>query len=457
MDGNTIFQGTDQAPAETYQEENIQRGFPFMKIAKILIALFFVIALILVVTKVILPRFGGEQNGKVNLVYWGLWEDSRTMKPIIDEFQRENPNVSIEYSKYDISQYRLTLDTRLRKGTGPDIFRFHNSWYPMFSDLLLPLSNDVVTKNDFNKNFYPVVQKDLIKNGAIYGIPLEIDTLALYVNNDLLSAAGVDPPSTWEEFTDRARLITVKDESGKIKTAGAAIGTWDNIDHAPDILSLLFLQNGVDFSDFSKQPENAAGALDFYTSFALGEDKIWDNTLDSSARLFASGNLGMYFGYSWDYFTIKAINPNLNFSIVPVPQLPGQKINMASYWSEGVSLKSKHPKEALLFMKFLAKKETAEKKYTEEAKTRLFGEPYARKDLAGKLKEAPAAVFVDQANSASSSFFVGSTFDEGLNNDANGYLSEAVIAILNNTSSQTAFETLSNGISQVLGNYEQKK
>ena len=53
---------------------------------------------------------------------------------------------------------------------------------------------------------------------------------------------------------------------------------------------------------------------------------------------------------------LKQDNPNFNFQIVPVPQLPSQNVNMASYWAEGVSVKVKHQKEALLFMQYLAKK-----------------------------------------------------------------------------------------------------
>src|ERR1035437_1886814 len=104
------------------------------------------------------------------------------MNSIIADFEKSNPNIKINYSKQDIKQYRETLTTRIGNGTGPDIFYFHNTWLPMFKNSLLPMSQDVITNQDFSKNFYPVAQADLISNGAIYGIPAEIDTLALYVN-----------------------------------------------------------------------------------------------------------------------------------------------------------------------------------------------------------------------------------------------------------------------------------
>ena len=426
------------------------------KILKVGIGLVVVLLVFTLLFTVVVPMLLGSSNGKVTLTYWGLWEDSKTMQSLIDGFERQNPNITIDYSKQDIKQYRERLLTRIANGNGPDIFRFHNSWYSMYASVLLPLPTDTITPVDFKKTFYPVAGQDLIKNGGIYGVPLEIDTLALYVNSQLFQAAGLQPPTNWNDFINDARAMTVKDADGKIKTAGAAMGSFDNVTHAPDILSLLFLQNGVDLLKIQDSSDRAANALSFYTAFATDQNNVWDNTLDPSILAFSRGNLAMYFGYSWDYFTIKQNNPNLAFQIVTVPQLPNQNVNLASYWVEGVSVKTKHQKEALLFIKYLAQKSTEESLYAEQAKTRTFGEAYARVDLGGALKANPVlAPFVEEAPSAFSSPFVDSTYDNGLNQGLNTYLGNAVNAILNGDSPQTAVETLSQGATQVFQKYGQ--
>jgi multiple sugar transport system substrate-binding protein len=445
--------------ATTYRSDQTGDGEnkrPIGKIIKILLGLLVVAILIPVVFYIIFSNFGKNTGGKITLTYWGLWEDQKTVQPIISDFERENPNIIINYIPQSIKQYRETLQTRINNGTGPDIFRFHNTWYPMLSGVLLPLPNDVITGSDFNQTFYPVVQKDLVRNGAIYGIPLEVDTLSLYINTQLLQSVGLTPPTTWNDFINDARAMTVKDENGKIKTAGAAIGTFDNIDHASDILSMLFLQNGVDFKNLSASSDRFNGTLSFYTSFATDQNNVWDNTLDPSTLAFSKGNLAMYFGYSWDYFNIKKFNPNLNFEVVPVPQLPDRTVNMASYWAEGVSSKSKNQKQAFLFMKFLVKNTTEEKLYAEESKVRAFGEPYARVDLSDTLKSNPNVyTFVSQAKTASSTLFVDKTFDNGLNQQLNTYLGNAVNSVLSNGSTQTAFDVFLKGVSQILQKYGQ--
>ncbi len=438
---------------------NTSKAAGVKKLLKVLLGLGVIIAFIAIIILIILPILSNSQFGKskVTLTYWGLWEDSRVMQGVISDFERENKNIKIEYSKQDIKQYRERLLTRVNNGTGPDIFRFHNTWYPMVSGILLPLPKDTISKDEFARTFYPVAQKDLIKNGAIYGIPLEIDTLSLFINNQLYKSAGLTRPVTWNDFINNARAITVKDETGKIITAGAAMGTYDNVTHAPDILSLLFLQNGVDFKNIQGSSDRIEGTLSFYTSFALDENRVWDDTLDPSILAFSKGNLGMFFGYSWNYFDIKEFNPNLDFQVVPVPQLPNQSVNLASYWAEGISAKSKHQKEAFAFLKYLSGKDVVQKLYSEESKVRPFGEPYARIDLAETLKgNASVYTFVYQAPDATSSFFVDSTFDNGLNQQLNTYLGNAVNSTLNYNSPQTAFETFSEGVSQVLQKYGQQ-
>lgn len=426
-----------------------------LKISGVIVVLVLVLFIML---KVILPMFTSTKQENVTLTYWGLWEDSRVMDQVLSEFTRAHPAIKVEYTKQDIKDYRDRLVTRIGNGNGPDIFRYHNTWVTPLAKVLTPLSSDVISAADYKKNYYPVIQSDLTRNGAIYGVPLSIDTLTLFVNTEILQAGGQSVPTTWDEFIKVSKALTVKDEQKKIKTSGAALGTYDNITHAPDIASLVMLQNGTNFYDLAATSKNASDALSFYTSFSSDQNNIWDGTLEPSLTAFAKGNVAMYFGYSWDIFTIKSLNPSLSFTTNPVPNLPNKHLTIASYWVEGVSSKSKHPKESMLLMQYLAKKETAQKFYTETAKTRLFGEPYARTDLGESLKNnALIAPVISQAPYAVSSLFASDTYDAAFNGTLNNYLGNTIRSMLGNTSSDTAIQTLNSGITQVLQQYVSAK
>jgi ABC-type glycerol-3-phosphate transport system substrate-binding protein len=471
MDENTIFKPINQPQ----NEAGIQPDVPIdtvnvtppselpsspppsrpFRIIKLFLGIVIFLVVLIVIFNLIFPKIFPSRLGTVTLTYWGILEDASIMAPVIADFQKLHPDIKIEYSKLSLDQYRDKLVARSNNGNGPDIFSFHNTWVPELSGILLPLPTSIISLDNFSKNYYSVAKTDLVKNGVIYGIPLEIDTLNLFVNKNLFQAAGLKAPATWIDFVNHARQLTVKDENNSIKTAGAAVGTFDNVTHAPDIISMLFVQNGVKLNDMSSNLPAAGDALTFYTSFAKAPDNVWDENMDPSIKVFASGSLAMYFGYSWDFFTIKSQNPNLAFDIYPVPSLPGQNITIASYWAEGISSKTKHQKEAILFMQYLASKETEQKLFVQAAKVRNFGQPYARVDLAGTLSNSIAYPFVQSAPSALSSYFVDGTYDNGINSKFNSYLKTAVNSVLKGSDPQTEAGTLSTGVSTVLRQYGQ--
>lgn len=432
-------------------------GLPIKKILIIVLAIFFGLAIIFTIFLLLSKGRGEEKTNERVVSYWGVSEDPEYMKSVIADFEKANPGIKISYEKQDISNYREKLSTRIPNGNGPDVFSFHNTWVPQIEKDLSPLPTSVITKEQFANNYYPSAQKDLIKDDSIYGIPLETDALALFVNPQILEAAGAqnqttyEIPKTWQEFIKTSAALTKRDDQGRITLSGAGIGTYDNVEHAPDIISLLFAQNGVNFDDIASSSKKVDDALTFYTNFALFENNVYDNTLDNSLKSFSEGNLAMFFGYASDYFKIKQLNPNLNFVIAPVPQLLNQeKVNVVSYWAEGVSSKSQNKEDSMLFMKYLTKPEVQEKLYQEQIAKFGAGRPYGNKNLAKKLEGTPFHVFSEESLTAVSSPFSSNTFDNGLNDKNNAVLQGLVNSILNGQNNGSPSEVLSSGMQEVV-------
>jgi len=404
---------------------------------------------------------------KVTLTYWGLWEDKNLIQPILDDYNRGNPNITVNYVNQNKQQYRERLQNALAKGEGPDIFRFHNTWLPMFKNDLAAVPKTIYSDSDFENIFYPVVTSDLKFQGNYYGIPLTIDGLMLFYNEDILKGANIPPPVTWVDAQNVIPKLTVK-EKDKIITAGIAMGTAENIEHFSDILGLMMLQNGTQmtsslFSCADKSSTSCAvEALTFYRKFAETPNNVWDDTLDNSIVAFAQGKVAFIFAPSWQVFTIKALNPNLNFKTAVVPQLPCAKspcpsVNWATYWVEGVSVKSKFQKEAWDFLKYLSDESTMKKLYSLEAQSRkFFGEPYSRKELAKTLSDSEyLAPLITEAPSMKSFYTASRTFDgdTGLNSTMIKYLKDAVNSLSQNVSPETALKTVDEGFKQVFSRF----
>lgn len=407
-----------------------------------------------------LPFFGKREQ-PVTIKYWGLWEPKSIMDQVFAKYTTTHPNVKIEYELQTPRDYRERLQARIAEGTGPDIFRFHNTWVPMLKNELAQIPNSVIDGQTFKNTYYQVAVKDLTGPAGLWGIPLEFDGLGLYYNEDLLKAAGFTQlPTNWDELRTMAATLTVRDETGKIQTSGVALGAADNIDHFSDILAVMMVQNGVDLTKIitgeEKKDKLATDALDFYTVFAKGDTRVWDETQESSTLAFAAGRLAFYFGPSWRAFEIKQANPALNFKITPIPQLPGRdrRFDWASYWVEGVSVKSKNQNIAFDILKFLTQPDTLQTFYTEAAKLRLFGEPYPRVDLAEGISADPfVGAYIQSAPGGFSFPAATFTFDNGLNDRIVNFFKDAVNSVNSGVDTKTALETLTKGINQVFSQF----
>jgi len=393
--------------------------------------------------------FGQTAKPTTTLTYWGLWEPNEVMKPVLDEWQKNHPDIVIDYQYQSKQDYRARLQSSLAKGSGPDIFRYHLTWVPMLKNDLDPVPASVISSADFESAYYPVMTEHLRRGTAYLGLPLEVDTLALFYNEDIFQKAGQTPPTSWNELETLAKSLVVPDpdRKGMVKRGGVALGTTNNVDHWSDILGLLIMQNAGDPANPSLT--QTQDALAFYTQF-YKNDKVWDETLPSSTLAFATEKVAMYFGFSWDVFEIKEINPQLRFRVIPVPQTGNQAVNWASFWVEGVAAQSTQKAAAWEFLKFLSSPETMQLLYANQSKIRLFGEPYARKDMANLLAgNSFVTPFLVQAPTAKTWYLCSRTYDDGLNDSMIKYYEDAVNIVNQGRKPAEALQTTASGVTQV--------
>lgn len=408
--------------------------------------------------KFLLPQV--SKSAPVTLTWWGLWEDEATVSPLISDYESQHPNVKITYVKQSKEDYRERLTNTLAKGTdGPDIFTFHNTWAPMYKNDLDVIPPTVMASQEYSQTFFPVVSSDLRTQNGLVGIPLGIDTIALFINTDIFATYGKTAPRTWDDLRQTALDLTIKDQNGNITQSGVALGRTENVDNWQEVLALMMVQNGVNLTSMTPT-DRAQTALSFFTVFS-NTDHVWDETLPPSTVAFATGKTAMYFGPSWRVFDIKQQNPNLHFSVVPVPQLPKDNPSQpdaayATYWAQGVWAKSPSKTVAWDFLKFLSSKDSLQKLYQNAASVRQFGEPYPRQDMASLLSsDQTMGAFESQAQNAQSWFLASRTFDgaTGINSQVSKYFEDAVNSINKGTGVDQVLPTLTSGVTQVLSNY----
>lgn len=370
-----------------------------------------VAGVIIVVFLAIFLAGGRKPTEKIELTIWGT-DNELAWDYAILHYQKLHPNVRIKYIEFTPGTYEKDLINGLAAGRGPDIFMINNRWVAKHSDKIVPLPDGKLGAGDFKNLFPQVAEYDFFGgDGKIYGLPLSVDTLALFYNRDIFDRRGVAlPPKTWDEFTAVIPKLRGVDRGGNLTSAAAAIGgSVDSIPNAPDILELLMLQTGALAPDKypsqtirSREGENA---LEFYSRFTNPKDSsyTWNDSFAPAVEAFAEGKVAMTFGYANDIPEIKSKNPFLNFAVEPAPQTsPEKAVNIANYWALTASSKTQNSETAWDFIVSAATDKEVASHYLTST-----GQPPALRTLISEhLNDPDLGVFARQALTARS-FYQG--------------------------------------------------
>lgn len=262
---------------------------------------------------------------QISLTFYGLFDNEDVIDPFIQTYQDAHPNVTILYKKFtDPEVYMDLIVNELAEGEGPDIFMMSNTWFPENYRKLTPAPETSLTVDQFRASFVDIAAKDLIIPSdegieQVWGIPLYVDTLALYYNDshfeDAIPSQG-EPSATWDGIKNDVSLLNKQDQSfERFARSGIALGRGDNILRAFDVLAMMMLQYKASFytADYTKvlfgNDPNALTAFNLFTSFGLPSQKhySWNKYLadaDSGEKeltTFAKGKVSMIFGYSYTY------------------------------------------------------------------------------------------------------------------------------------------------------------
>lgn len=329
----------------------------------------------------------------VNLDYWTVFNDVDELRNIATAYTRQRPHVNVRIKQVRYEEFADLFVNALADDVAPDIVSIHTRWLKNYTERLQPMPKSVkvskmVVQGNISKenvvleetkpmptvrgiksSFVGTVEDDVVLGNKIYGLPLALDTLAIYYNKALLDKSGIpEPPSDWVEFLEAVEQTTKFNSAGEIIQSGVALGTGDNIDNAADILALLLLQNNVEVVKngavaFASGLGKTAGAehptleaLRFYTDFArpTKEAYSWNESQENALSAFARGKVVFYLGFAYDHPRIKAQAPQMELEVIPVPQLnPETPVNVANYWIESVVKRSKHSDDAWDFIRFL--------------------------------------------------------------------------------------------------------
>ncbi len=216
-------------------------------------------------------------NEAVTITHW-YWADnsdySATMQEMVADFNATNgKNITVVAEEYpwDGGAYSETVFTAAMGGGGPDTASWKLTATPLFTanNLLANLDefiNDWEDKDEIEASLYDVMRQ-AGGSDSIYVMPWNTQVLYVYYRPSLFEKAGVKVPTTYEEFLEACKKLTMDtDGDGKIDVYGFGMRGAKG---GQEPWGSFIWARGGNFDDFST-PEAVAGMQDFIDLYKNG-------------------------------------------------------------------------------------------------------------------------------------------------------------------------------------------
>ena len=315
---------------------------------------------------------GAFAQSKKTVTVWNYWETPKhqeTLARVCKDFNSSQNTIEVVTKYIPFADFKKQLSIGAAASELPDIVIIDNPDHASYSamGIFADISDKLASWPDLKQYFEGPLNSCKL-NGKLYGIPFGSNCLSLYYNEDMLKAAGVKPPKTWDEL----KSVALKTTKGNVH--GFGISSVQNEEGTFGFLCFLW---GSGNTSFQINNANGIRALslvrDLVKSGAMPKEVInW--TQGDVMNQFISGNLAMMVNGPWQVPTMREQAPTLAWNVVqlPVGAKPASDLGGENF---GV-IKGDKVNEAIAFLKFAASPAEM-KSYIND-----FGYIASRKDVA---------------------------------------------------------------------------
>ena len=259
-------------------------------------------------------------NAKITLTemdYWSVPAQGVTLNKLFTQYQKLHPNITIQRDAVPFANLIPKADQEAASHTLPNILALDNPDVAQFAatGALTPLDS-YMQGNFSDSDFYAGPLTTMKYQGKTYSFPVGNNDLALYYNKKVLTAANIQPPTTWSELVADAKALTHGNTYGFAFSAPANEQAtfqfepflWSNngdlskVDSSASVAALQVLV------DMIKQGSASKGALNW------GQPDV--------ATQFGEGNAAMMENGPWEIPALEQqyhMKFGTDFDVVPMP------------------------------------------------------------------------------------------------------------------------------------------
>ncbi|KQL52832.1 sugar ABC transporter substrate-binding protein [Heyndrickxia shackletonii] len=298
---------------------------------------------------------------------WPTQPKKAFFEKAVKEFEKQHPNIKIKTEAVLNDSYKEKIRVVLGSSNPPDIFF---SWSGEFAynfaraGKALDLTDMIKEDTGWSDQ---IIQSQFIPftlDGKTYGVPWSMDGKSFFYNKKIFKQLNLEEPKTWTEFMDDLQKIK---DANITPIAFGSKAPW-TISHYIGTLNQRLVPQEIIKVDYDpKNPEgdfSNPGYVEALKKFKELEPYFNKgvNAVDHeyARQLFKSGKAAICY---MQYAEIGMVEPALkdDLGVFKLPEIEGGKgdPNVITGAPEGImiSSKTKYPKEAMEFIKFLTSKE----------------------------------------------------------------------------------------------------
>jgi multiple sugar transport system substrate-binding protein len=310
----------------------------------------------------------GSSGGVVDITWQTMWSGNTLtlLNQMISKFNSTHPDIHVTESNIPSATGDAKLLSEIAAGDPPDVF---TEWNPVLGEYaadgtIQPLNKYLTgTYSGLEKWLYPIALQGGSYKGTLYGLPMSMNSWALYYNKSMLKAAGISSPPT-----TLAQLYA--DQAKEWKLSGNKL---EQIGFYPDLATAGFEYYGsffgavncfssagqYDFAD-CKGAQAEANFFAQYDSYPYSTvnalETAYGNVAGGDDDAFVAGKEGFNMDGPWEGAqNIPVTNTSMvgNFGVVPFPYTVGGPSTFGQGNYNIIPKGAAHPAQAFTFISWL--------------------------------------------------------------------------------------------------------
>ncbi|AKO93080.1 ABC transporter substrate-binding protein [Priestia filamentosa] len=312
-----------------------------------------------------------SEDGKTVLTFFHRWpkEPEKTyFNDVVKEFEKQHPDIKIKTEAVLNDSYKDKIKVMTGTNNPPDIYF---SWSDEFArqfvrgNKALDLTSYYEKDAKWSSQLVQSQVKPYTVDQKIYGVPVTMDGKMFFYNKSIFEKLNLQPPTTWDELIN---VLKVLKKNGYTPLQFGSQDTW-TISHYVGTLNQRIVKEDVLAKDYKNETgkftdKGYIQALEKFEELTPYFNKNTNSIDHEYARQqFSNGKAAMIFAETAEIKLFGPIKFELGmFNFPKVEDGKGNQTNLTGA-PEGfmISSKTKHPKEAMEFLKFLASKDMGEK------------------------------------------------------------------------------------------------